>query len=298
MFSALERNLIFNTIKKCQRSGTAEHLEEIFTYFVGSFIPHKMSMCGVGNLLTDKHLCRFDFACPPELINELRPISYAESVFLMSMWQQHRAPLYTNIADWDDSQLNAEQRRWRRALGRHGVRDMAMHGVVDAGGSLASFFYLGALAEPLSARQAEILCMLAPHLHRVLLKMAQPNCRAGSGGIDAFHAENRWRLDAAGSRDPEMDLSRQDQFGNRRDTRDQRINGTQSYAKVDAQDGRRQPHPGGRQGDAKQYFQRRPDTEMTLGSFRLSGRTSRTACRISAAPFAHSASCCGIPGRV
>jgi len=200
MFSALERNLIFNTIRKCQRSGTAEHLEEILAYFIGSFIPHKMSVCGVGNLLTGKHLCRLDFGCPPGLIDELRPVSYAKNDFLMSMWQQHRAPLYTNIADWDDSRLNAEQRRWRRALGRHGVHNMAMHGVVDTGGGVASFFYLGALAEPLDARQAEILCMLAPHLHRVLLKLAQSNCapaaaestrstRKATGGLTRREAE-------------------------------------------------------------------------------------------------------------
>jgi DNA-binding CsgD family transcriptional regulator len=77
---------------------------------------------------------------------------------------------------------------------------MAMHGVVDAGGGVASFFYLGALAEPLDARQAEILCMLAPHLHRVLLKLAQSNrapaaaestrsTRKATGGLTRREAE-------------------------------------------------------------------------------------------------------------
>jgi transcriptional regulator EpsA len=175
MLSAVERNFIFSTLEKCRNAGTAEHLEEIVRFFVGSFIPHKMSVCGIGTIGTTAPLHRLGFGCPPEMMEALFSISCATNDFLLPLWKQQREPMYITISELDDRELNPEQAEWKALMVRHGVRNIAMHGVLDVASGMASFFYLGTLAEPLTAHQAEIFSTLVPHLHQVLLRITQLN---------------------------------------------------------------------------------------------------------------------------
>ena len=175
MLSTVERNFIFSTLEKCRNAGTVEHLEEIVRFFVGGFIPHKMSVCGIGNLGTTAHGHRLGFGCPPEMMEALVSISCATNNLLLPLWKRQREPMYVTISELDDSELNPEQREWKALMVQHGVRNIAMHGVIDVTAGMASLFYLGTLAEPLSAHQAEIFSMLVPHLHQVLLRIMQSN---------------------------------------------------------------------------------------------------------------------------
>ncbi|HSY26847.1 MAG TPA: LuxR C-terminal-related transcriptional regulator [Burkholderiaceae bacterium] len=175
MLSTVERNFIFSTLEKCRNAGTAEHLEEIVRFFVGGFIPHKISVCGIGNIGASTHGHRLGFGCAPEMMESLLSTSCATNSFLLPLWKQQREPMYIAISELDERQLNPEQKAWGVLMEQHGVRNIAMHGVLDVAAGMASFFYLGTLAEPLSAHQAEIFSMLVPHLHQVLLRIMQSN---------------------------------------------------------------------------------------------------------------------------
>jgi transcriptional regulator EpsA len=175
MLSGLERNFILSTIEKCHYSTTTEHLEEIVTYFLGSFIPHKMTVCAIGNIETKQHLRRIDFGCPHGMMDDMPPTFCMKNNFLLPLWKQQRTPLYTTIVALDEDQLSPDQKEWCERLAGNGVHNVAMHGVLDVAGGIASFFYLGTLSEPLTEHQAEIFSMLVPHLHHVLLKVIQVN---------------------------------------------------------------------------------------------------------------------------
>ena len=131
MLSAVERNFIFSTLEKCRSAGTAEHLEEIVSYFVGGFMPHKMSVCGIGDIGAAGHGYRLGFSCPPGMMEAMPSNSCATNNFLLPLWEQQREPLYITISELDDRQLTLEQREWKGVLAQHGVRNIAMHGVRD-----------------------------------------------------------------------------------------------------------------------------------------------------------------------
>lgn len=175
MISSSERNFIFSAIEKCHCSDAAEDLEEIITYFVGRFIPHKMSICGIGNVETQVCLHRLEFGCPARLMDAMLPVFYMKNNSLLPLWTQKRMPLYSTIADLYETESNQQQRKWLQMLISRGVTNLAMHGVLDMAGGFASFFYLGTLSNPLTAHQGHIFSMLVPHLHHALLNVTHLN---------------------------------------------------------------------------------------------------------------------------
>lgn len=185
MLSALERNFIFSTIEKCRSSSSVLQLEEILTYYVGGFIPHKMRICGIGNVDGKTPVQRLNFGCPTKMTEEMPSTACAQNNFLLPRWMEEQAPIYTVVAALADDDLTPGQREWRDQLLGFGVRNVATHGRIEASSGVVSFFYLCGLAQPLTGQQAEVFSMLIPHLHHTLLRVLKAD-----SAMPAKSAEN------------------------------------------------------------------------------------------------------------
>lgn len=171
MLSALERNFIFSTIEKCRTCGTPVQLEEILTYFVGGFIPHKARICGIGSVDGKAPVQRLIFGAPPGMAEEMPVANCVQNNFLLSLWMKERTPQYTVVAAMPDNDLTPMQRAWRDQLLDFGIRNVATHGKIDSANGIVSSFYLCGLTQPMTGQQAEIFAMLVPHLHQALVKV-------------------------------------------------------------------------------------------------------------------------------
>ncbi|OGB22660.1 MAG: hypothetical protein A3I66_12555 [Burkholderiales bacterium RIFCSPLOWO2_02_FULL_57_36] len=175
MLSSLDRNFIFSTIQKCHLSNTAEDLEEVITYFVGRFIPHKIGVCGIANVETKAHSHCLEFGSTHGVLKAMPPTFCLKNNLLLPLWRKKRIPIYSTIADLSDLQLTEDQKIWREKLVSHGITNLVMHGVRDIFGGFASFFYLCSVPEPMTDQQSLIFSMLAPHLHHALLSVTHLN---------------------------------------------------------------------------------------------------------------------------
>jgi DNA-binding CsgD family transcriptional regulator len=201
MLSALERNFIFSTIEKCRTCSTPVQLEEILTYFVGGFIPHKMRICGIGSVDGKVAVQRLHFACPPKMAEEMPLDDCMQNNFLLPLWMKERTPQYTVVAAMSDGELSDGQRAWRDQLLGYGIRNVAVHGKVDAASGLVSSFYLCGLSQPMTGQQAEVFSMLVPHLHQALQKVlkGEPASRGkvAADGVALTTAEPRRSVERA-----------------------------------------------------------------------------------------------------
>jgi transcriptional regulator EpsA len=70
-------------------------------------------------------------------------------------------------------------RRFGETLGRHGLPNLAAHGMFDAAGEVASYFIFVGLPDALSRRHAVLLELLVPYLHQSLTRIVVQEKRDG-----------------------------------------------------------------------------------------------------------------------
>lgn len=139
---------------------TRTELQEIF--------PHEALGCGVAQIGPRGARIR-ELLChglPPAYLDDIRRADGAVMTPVMARWLKEGRP---QLFDPASAPWPVEQ-RWLAVFRKHGMRNIAAHGVRDLGGNLTSYFNFSRIPQDLVPRHAHLLELLVPHLHVALMR--------------------------------------------------------------------------------------------------------------------------------
>lgn len=129
--------------------------------------PHGMLACGVGQIEAQGVRIRHVLTCnfPREYLQTLHQGSGVIASPLLTRWVKTRQPVLFEAAAQDD-----DASPWLENFRHYGLHNLAAHGLCDINGRAASYFSFSQIPGGLTPRHAELLELLAPHLHVALIR--------------------------------------------------------------------------------------------------------------------------------
>lgn len=128
--------------------------------------PHAMLVCGIGLIEKQNACIQQLITCnfPPEYIQTLNQTGGLNSSPVLIQWIKTRRPVLFELA------AQHAQTAWLENFQRHGLHNMAAHGQCDLNSHTTSYFSFSKIPGKLTARHADLLEMLVPHLHVALIR--------------------------------------------------------------------------------------------------------------------------------
>lgn len=169
-FSAREREQLFTAIEASLGSLASE--DEFRNYLrerIRPLLPHGMMIAALGRLTVDAvridHVIGIDY--PQEFIDQVEREISLEKRPVVAHWLANRKPILLDPA-LHGSMLSEME---RREIDDFELGNLAIHGHIDISGRMASYFSFARVPSPLEERYAQILEVLAPHIHAAVMKV-------------------------------------------------------------------------------------------------------------------------------
>jgi transcriptional regulator EpsA len=137
---------------------TSGPLQELF--------PHGMLICGLGQIAGEgiriHRMLAWNF--PKEYVEAIRRDNAGVMSPIMHKWcREFRPQLF------EPGQMAVDP-AWLTIFERHGLGNIAAHGMRDVSSNMASYFNFSRVPGPLGPRTATLLELLVPHMHVALLR--------------------------------------------------------------------------------------------------------------------------------
>lgn len=156
-FDVINSSLAINTPEQfC--AWTQGGLQQIF--------PHGMLACGIGKIENLGSRVQNIITCnfPDEYIQTLQQKSGLISSPIIAHWLKTRSPVLFEMP------VQHRNSAWLKNFKRYGLQNMASHGQCDIQSHTTSYFAFARIPGKLTARHADLLEMLVPHLHVALTR--------------------------------------------------------------------------------------------------------------------------------
>lgn len=148
--------------------------------------PHGKLVCGVGQLgvhgVHARHILGCNFS--DEYLHTVQRADGLIRSPVILQWMKEQQPI---LFEPDRDGRRAISSAWLENFHRHGLLNMAVHGVCDHDKHTASFFGFACIPAPLTQRHGYLLKLLVPHLHVALMRVVA-NPRAVEAGVPAPQA--------------------------------------------------------------------------------------------------------------
>lgn len=163
-----ERLLLVEIIDALEQVNTSDQLVACLDNEVQALLPHGRFGCGVGKvgLLRISSLCILLNHFPREYVEtHMRTPDGGVKSPLLSRWRKTRKPVLvqeSNYHEWDQGWI-ARCKRW-------GLRNAAVHGLLDFKLTAASYFSFMDMPGELGEKHVYLLNRLVPHLHCAVVR--------------------------------------------------------------------------------------------------------------------------------
>lgn len=129
--------------------------------------PHGMMACGIGLIensgIRIQHLITHNF--PHEYIQTLQQSNGLTTSPILAQWIETRRPVLFEMVE------KHRESMWLQNFKRYGLHNAAAHGQCDMHSRATSYFGFTKIPGKLTSRHADLLEMLAPHLHAALVRV-------------------------------------------------------------------------------------------------------------------------------
>lgn len=193
--------LVFRLFAACQEASTRAHFVGEIHPLLQALIPHEAFICGsaeVGALAVTKVL---NVSFPDSYLEDISDGQGRIESPMVRAWLQLNTPIFFEVASarlHDRHGLIGATARapaaapdpvapegeaacfeglfggqlsyqgWRAGLLRHGIANLAAHGLIDRDANVATYYCMGGI-EVWGRREAELMMLVVPHLHGALV---------------------------------------------------------------------------------------------------------------------------------
>jgi DNA-binding CsgD family transcriptional regulator len=151
-------------IQACHSVSTLQEFRNEVGHRLRDVLPHAMFACGSVRMADRRIVEAVNLSFPAAFINGLVDEDKHCACPAMRRWVETRCPVFVHP---DSPLLLPDDRAWLAKGARHGIRNVAIHGVMSLSQEHACYFTFGNL-DQWNREAAFMLQLLVPHLHYAL----------------------------------------------------------------------------------------------------------------------------------
>ncbi len=201
MFSEEERRCLVDEIEaSLSPLESVEDFRRFTRVYIRPLIPHGMMVAVVGRrtfeMLCIEHIVGVD--CPEGFLEQIKRAVRLSEWPVTLHWLLNRKPILI------DPVLHARMlsEAGKREIEQFKLGNLAIHGHLDISGRMASYFSFARVPPPLNEHYAQILEVLAPHIHVALMKVIPSSSDVAEMGLSQKEIEVlRWVVDGKTNRE-------------------------------------------------------------------------------------------------
>jgi transcriptional regulator EpsA len=169
--SEAERAGFFDVIEPTMHISNQESFFHWTSTELQRIFPHKKLICGFGSFEESSVHVHSVMGCnfSPEYIQTLQKSGGLTRTPIVLKWLSQQQPVLFEPSP--DMPIDAANAEWLQNFHRFGLLNIAAHGFSDNINRTASYFSFSAIPGPLTARHANLLKLLVPHLHVTLMRI-------------------------------------------------------------------------------------------------------------------------------
>jgi DNA-binding CsgD family transcriptional regulator len=153
----------------CHTATTKKDFHRLINDELTELIPHRMFVCGVGNVGSRRASRCVNVSFPESYLKEVVAEDGTVRSFAVEEWIRSRRPVYVDQRDASAAALPA-YREWWAAFEAHGLTSLVGHGTVNAFGHQVFYFSLAGVSACYADEHNKFLFdLIAVHLQHALL---------------------------------------------------------------------------------------------------------------------------------
>jgi DNA-binding CsgD family transcriptional regulator len=169
---------MFRLFSLCNQSRTVTQFVDEVHPLLDDLIPHAAFICGTASTDDMTVVNAINVSFPVGYLNDISDAQGRIDSPMVRTWLETNAPVYYDGSCTSPWPYTVPP-DWQTILQRHGLRNLASHGLIDRSAKVASYFCLGNL-DGWDTRIEETLSIVVPHLHRALVNLCPQHTHAPS----------------------------------------------------------------------------------------------------------------------